>query len=533
MPDLVESYASFKACSEIAKYDTLFANLLPVRDLFYMSNASSPPDHAIDVNHGPEGSVPSVPLTSIELPYAQWSNTIALFAPFANEPWAMLLDSAGSAHHDSRYDILVRKPSSLLVRQFDIEGSNSPFEQLKQELAEFSPYQGSHELPFRGGALGYFGYDAARWHEAIRPAPRAKPVAAADKPTHSTSAGSAAINDIAVPDVAVGFYQHALIIDHQQRKAYALGPKDQLSLAWVEAMWRPQAALGTLDFALQGEWQSNMTEAEYLTKIAQIKDHLNAGDCYQINLAQRFQAPYQGDLWPAYQALRSANQAPFSAFICLPEGHVISVSPERFIQTGKDGRVQTKPIKGTRPRSADAKQDALNRASLQASAKDQAENLMIVDLLRNDLSRVCQSGSVRVPKLFALESFAAVHHLVSTIEGQLPSPLDSVDLLQAAFPGGSITGAPKVSAMNIIESLEPHRRHVYCGSIGYINQDGSSDTNIAIRTLIAQSNQLYCWAGGGIVLDSEASAEYQETFDKVARILPVLSALNAGLTPLE
>ena len=472
-------------------------------------------------------------LTSIELPYAEWSNATSRFAPFVDEPWAMLLDSAGSRHGDSRYDILVRRPVRHLVRSFADTPQVAPYAEIKQALAEFPVYIGPHRLPFTGGALGYLGYDAARWSEQITPAPRAAPVGAAAKPTHTDAPTHPAANDIAMPDIALGFYQHAVIIDHQERKAYALGPVEQLSAAWVADVWRPEVALGLRDFSLSGPWRSNMNKRQYELKIAHIHDHLNAGDCYQINLAQRFQASYQGSVWQAYLALRQANQAPFSAYLCLPQGQVLSLSPERFLQTSSDGKVQTKPIKGTRPRCSDAAQDAANKAELLASAKDQAENLMIVDLLRNDLSRACLPGSVRVPELFALHSFAAVHHLVSTVEGQLSDPLASVDLIQAAFPGGSITGAPKVSAMRIIESLEPHRRHVYCGSIGYINQDGSSDTNIAIRTLIACQQQLYCWAGGGIVLDSEANAEYQETFDKVARILPVLSQMSAGLRPLE
>ena len=472
-------------------------------------------------------------LTSIELPYAEWNNTTARFAPFVDEPWAMLLDSAGSTHGDSRYDILVRQPVSHLVRNFADEPQATPFAELKQRLVELPEYKGPHPLPFTGGALGYFGYDAARWSEQITPAPRATRVAAAAKPAHTDAVSHPAADDIAMPDIALGLYQHAIIIDHQEHKAYALGPAEQLNPTWVAEFWRPEAALGLPSFMLAGPWRSNMDEDQYVRKIEQIHDHLNAGDCYQINLAQRFQASYRGSVWQAYLALRHANQAPFSAYLCLPQGHVLSLSPERFLQTSSDGKVQTKPIKGTRPRSSDPTQDAANRAELLASPKDQAENLMIVDLLRNDLSRACVPGSVRVPELFAVHSFAAVHHLVSTVEGQLADPHSSVDLIQAAFPGGSITGAPKVSAMRIIEALEPHRRNLYCGSIGYINQDGSSDTNIAIRTLIACQQQLYCWAGGGIVSDSEANAEYQETFDKVARILPVLSQMSAGLRPLE
>lgn len=471
-------------------------------------------------------------LTSREVDYSKWSDALAIFTPFADEPWAMLLDSAASEHQNSRYDIIVRQPLMTLTRRHAQSPNATPFAELSQCLAKVPAYRGTHALPFTGGALGYLGYDAGRWCETITPAARALPVDAASSPRHDSSQVHAAEADIVLADIALGFYQHAIVIDHHAKRSFILGPETQLQTGdWeqqVADFWQPIHRLGEADFYLTAAWQSNMSEADYHTRIGQIKAHLNAGDCYQINLAQRFCAPYTGSTWQAYQALREANRAPFSAYLNVPDGQVLSLSPERFIQSSSTGKVQTKPIKGTRPRAADPVQDELNLAQLQQSGKDQAENLMIVDLLRNDLSRTCLPNSVRVPKLFSIESFAAVHHLVSTIEGQLADPLDSVALLQAAFPGGSITGAPKVSAMQIIESLEPHRRSVYCGSIGYINQDGSCDTNIAIRTLVACQQHLYCWAGGGIVLDSDAAAEYQETFDKVKRIVPLLTALNRG-----
>lgn len=451
------------------------------------------------------------PLLSKALDYRQWQNATALFAPFAARPWAMLLDSANAAHPNSRYDILVRQPVSTLVVN-DAASEADPFPHLARQLASIAPYQGEHELPFTGGALGYLAYDAGRAIEQVG----LKGVGA--------NPGQQPIRDIKLPDIALGFYNEAIIIDHQAQQSYLLAPASRLDNALAD--WQPLHALGSVDFQLTGPWQSNLTEAEYHQRIAAIHDHLRAGDCYQINLAQRFSASYQGNEWQAYLHLRAANQAPFSAYLRLEQGCVLSVSPERFIASDATGHVETKPIKGTRPRHQNPQLDAQARVDLRKSAKDQAENLMIVDLLRNDLSRVCQPGSVHVPTLFGIESFAAVHHLVSTIHGQLADPLDSVALLRAAFPGGSITGAPKVAAMNIINALEPHRRSVYCGSIGYINQSGACDLNIAIRTLVASEQRIHCWAGGGIVMDSEAHAEYQETFDKVQRILPVLEQLN-------
>jgi para-aminobenzoate synthetase component 1 len=273
-----------------------------------------------------------------------------------------------------------------------------------------------------------------------------------------------------------------------------------------------------------------MSQEQYTEKLSCISSYLQAGDCYQINLAQRFSASYIGDEWQAYQQLRVANHAPFSAFIRLVDSVVMSISPERFLSVNEQV-VQTKPIKGTRPRFNDPIQDQQQIESLLNTEKDRAENLMIVDLLRNDLSKHCQPGSVNVPELFKLESFAAVHHLVSTVTGKLKTSSSVMDLLQGAFPGGSITGAPKIRAMQIIDELEPNNRNIYCGSIGYLGILGDMDTNICIRTLLCeksseQSNNqqtIHCWAGGGIVLDSNAKDEYQESLDKVSKILPVLS----------
>ena len=248
---------------------------------------------------------------------------------------------------------------------------------------------------------------------------------------------------------------------------------------------------------------------------------LHSGDCYQVNLAQRFQARYEGDEWQAFRQLNASNRAPFSAFLRLEEGAVLSLSPERFIQL-KEGRIQTRPIKGTLPRLADADADARQAQKLAASPKDRAENLMIVDLMRNDIGRVATPGSVRVPELFVVEPFPAVHHLVSTVTATLPASRHPTCLLRAAFPGGSITGAPKIRAMEIIDSLEPQRRNAWCGSIGYLSFCGAMDTSITIRTLTAWQGEIYCSAGGGIVADSDEAAEYQETFDKVNRILQQL-----------
>jgi para-aminobenzoate synthetase component 1 len=264
-----------------------------------------------------------------------------------------------------------------------------------------------------------------------------------------------------------------------------------------------------------------MDKAAYATAFTRIKHYLKEGDSYQVNLTQRFVSPCQGDPWIAYRVLRRINAAPFSAYLNMPEVQVLSSSPERFLKV-TEGRVETKPIKGTRPRKADPGEDQAQIAALAGSAKDRAENVMIVDLLRNDISRSCLEGSVRVPELFAVESYATVHHLVSTVTGELAPDQHALDLLRSCFPGGSITGAPKIRSMEIIEELEPHRRGIYCGAIGYIGFDGNMDTNIAIRTLVHNHGNIRFWVGGGIVNDSVLDEEYQECFDKAAALLQLL-----------
>lgn len=427
----------------------------------------------------------------------------------------MLLESAGPLGADNSFDIITADPLATLETRGEVttlrvganisKHSEDPLALLahtqRQLLGELDLC--ATHLPFIGGALGLFGYDLGRRFERL-------PVQAAA--------------DIAVPDMAVGIYDWALLrnVATGDWQLVHWGDKAGLAnrLAWLEQ----QQAKPAPAFALLGAWQSNMSRAEYGEKFARIQEYLAAGDCYQINLTQRFSAPYQGDEWQAYCLLATANKAPFSAFIRLPESALLSLSPERFLLL--DGRhIETKPIKGTRPRHPDPAIDRQVARELAQADKDRSENLMIVDLLRNDIGRVSRPGSVSVPHLFAVESFPAVHHLVSTIHGELDARWQGVDLLRACFPGGSITGAPKIRAMEIIEELEPQRRNAYCGSIGYLSQHGRMDTSICIRTLIAEAGRLHCWAGGGIIADSDADSEYQETYDKVARILPPLSAL--------
>lgn len=444
----------------------------------------------------------------------------AVFEHFSNQNWAMWLDSCQSDHIDSRYDVMVWQPEITLTTQ----GENTIVDYISAQRSETSPEDPllllqsvqneffknieiqTSDLPFLTGAVGYFSYDLGRRFEQLP---------------------STAIKDINIPEMAVGIYSHALIYDKKVQQYYLISSDEKRNML-EQSLYsltnkKPQAT--PLPFKLTTDWQANMTKQQYQQKFEKIQQYLLSGDCYQINLTQRFTAHYQGKEFQAYQALRNANQAPFSAFIRLENCSMLSISPERFLRV-TENTVQSKPIKGTKARSSDKACDDANAIALKNSEKDKAENLMIVDLLRNDISKVCAPGSVKVPTLFEIESFPAVHHLVSTVEGELENQFDATDLLRASFPGGSITGAPKIRAMEIIDELEPQRRSIYCGSIGYISACGNMDTSITIRTLICDSSNnqktVHCWAGGGIVADSNVDAEYQESFDKVNKILPTL-----------
>ena len=349
--------------------------------------------------------------------------------------------------------------------------------------------------------MGYFSYDLGRRIETV--------------PQHAS-------NDLEIPDMAVGLYNWAVVVDHHKRRSWLVGDDapEFGNTHWKELidLLHSEQQSDSQDFAAISEIESNMSNAEYASSFDAIKRYIREGDCYQVNLTQRFSVDVKGQSWDIYQQLRKNNPAPFSAYFNAPDACILSSSPERFLNV-TNGNVETKPIKGTIRRSADSAEDKSLAAELLESTKDRAENLMIVDLMRNDLSKNCETGSVTVPKLFELESYTTVHHLVSTIVGRLRSNRHTLELLRDCFPGGSITGTPKLRAMQIIEELEPTRRNIYCGSIGYIGFDGNMDTNIAIRTMAHLDNRIVCWAGGGIVEDSNLESEYQEALQKVSAML--------------
>jgi para-aminobenzoate synthetase component 1 len=447
-----------------------------------------------------------------ELEYPE-DDVARFYRAVADLPWPVWLDSATRAVPDGRYDIVTADPSITLRTRGDVteiaerggrvtESERAPFELLREQLGE--PVAARDGIPFAGGALGYFGYDLGRRLERLP---------------------SIAAVDVAMPDLAAGIYDWAVVVDHAACRARLVSHgRDPRTFATWDALverlrsgpsWRPPP------FRVLSEPTSSFTRAAYADAFRRVQRHIRAGDCYQVNLTQRFRARASGDAWHAYLKLRAINPAPFAAYLDLPDGKVLCSSPELFLRvTG--GRVVTKPIKGTRPRSSDPSRDRELADELRASAKDRAENVMIVDLLRNDLGKSCVPGSIRADELFDVESFASVHQLVSTVKGRLLAGKHALDLLAGCFPGGSITGAPKLRSMEIIEELEPYRRGVYCGAIGYAGFDGNLSVNIAIRTLVQHGEFVYAWAGGGVVADSNVDSEYQESLDKAAALLAVI-----------
>jgi len=364
--------------------------------------------------------------------------------------------------------------------------------------------------PLLGGAFGYLSYELGRYLEELP---------------------QQAKNDIEMPDMAMGIYEVVLITSHEQKASWIVdvtGENADLINKWLDVY---NQYIESIDQDLKQPWQatseleSNYSRLDYEKKFDAIKAYLKEGDAYQINLTKRFNINVEGDPFASYCRMRKISPAPYGAYMNFPFAQVLSNSPEQFIEVDSKA-VLTSPIKGTNPRDKEVlERDLVLAQSLADSKKDRAENLMIVDLMRNDLGRVCEVGSVIVPKLFGIESYANVHHMVSHIRGRLLADKNAIDLLIACFPGGSITGAPKKRAMEIIDELEPTARGVYCGAIGWIGFGGNMQTNIAIRTITHIDGVAYFSAGGGIVMDSEVESEYQELKDKanvMAQIVGVL-----------
>jgi para-aminobenzoate synthetase component I len=449
-------------------------------------------------------------------------------------PYRVFLDSAATTTRLGRHSFLTADPIEVIERK----GSGGALDEVRARLAPFRAEPIPGLPPFQGGAAGYIAYDWGLTLERL-PAPR--------------------YDDLALPDVVLGIYDWVLAWDHVASRAWLISTgmpewsgraraarararanevRDRLQVRRADTHHvgsilldgPPDRRLAPSYRVEDGWWapsfelRSSFTRHHYLETVQRVRDYIFAGDIFQANLSQRFEAPLRESPWAFYSRLRRRNAAPFAAFLETPAATVISASPERFLHVDRNGFVETRPIKGTRPRGVGPEHDAALGQALAESAKDRAENLMIVDLMRNDLSRVCAPHSVRVSELFSLERYATVHHLVSTVVGQLEPGYDALHLLRAAFPGGSITGAPKLRAMEIIAELEPSQRGVYCGSVGYWSVTGDLDTSIAIRTAVARNGRVYFSAGGGIVADSDPEEEYRETIDKARALIDALVA---------
>ncbi len=450
----------------------------------------------------------------------------AAFAPFAGEAMAVLLDSALVGPR-ARFSYIATDPVRTIrctshpwiVTVDGLARAADPFATVKAELAGFSAnadnYQGSGPAPFLGGAVGFFSYELGGVLEPAQP-PKDKPWPV---------------------DMVIGIYDTIAAFDLERKHAWVIahdlpgvgGRRPAATRADALARDLGTAVLPAPQGTREGRWRAETPRAVHEMRVGATIEAIQSGDIYQANISQRFLAdiPEGISSFDLYLRLRSTTPAPFAAFINAGDGlQILSASPERFLKLDPDGNVETRPIKGTRPRGKNAADDQRLAAELLASTKDRAENLMIVDLLRNDLARVCTPGSIKVPVLCGLETFPNVHHLVSVVTGRLRAGITSTDLLCATFPGGSVTGAPKIKAMEVIRGLEPTARGPYCGTIAWLGFDGAMDSSIVIRTLVPNGRSLVAQAGGGIVAESDPAQEYEES---LAKVRPLLGIFGNGV----
>ena len=450
-----------------------------------------------------------------------------VFQLLKNEPFVFFLDSGMDPHKLGRYSFLGSQPflvisshgNRITLTQGEEKSrlTGNPFDVLGYYLENYRLEPCPSPVPFLGGAVGYLGYDLCHFIERLP---------------------GQALDDLKLPECYFGFYDLVLAFDNLEGKAYIIstGFPEREETRRIK---RAQSRLNDLKAklyhspiretapALMSSFEpmsleGNFTHQEYVAAVEKARQYVIAGDIFEVNLSQRFEAELTIPPDELYRRLRRINPAPFASYLGFGELQVLSASPERFLRLKGDW-AQTRPIKGTRPRGKTQEEDQILASELKMSLKDRAENIMIVDLERNDLGRVCRFGSVRVTELARLEVFPTVFHLTSTVVGRLKEGKNGIDLLKATFPGGSITGAPKVRAMEIIDELEPTRRGVYTGGIGYLGFNGDLDLNIAIRTFLVKGKKAYFQVGGAVVYDSDPEAEYQETLDKGRALVDALS----------
>lgn len=445
-------------------------------------------------------------------------NPYEILCCLEDKPYPVLLESAVNPGGLGRYSIIAADPHmcfesygngySLMYQNRTDNFQGDPLQGLREQLQRYeSGYRGP--LPFYGGAIGSFSYDLKNQLERLP---------------------ETAERDLDYPEIWLGFYNWALVCDHDANALYMVVSEwehdqdrcyEEIS-AYIKEKTSSVAVRKLPERSIAPIFETNMTKEHYLGAIERVRDYIRSGDIYQVNYTQRFKTTFEGTPLTLYGKMRQVNPAPFAAYIDTGKFQVVSASPERFIRIC-DRIIETRPIKGTRPRGSTPEEDEINRKELIDSEKDQAELLMIVDLERNDLGRLAETGSVEVTELFKLETYATVFHLVATVKARLKENLDVVDCLRATFPGGSITGAPKIRAMEIIDELEPTARNLYTGSIGYIGYNGDADLNIVIRTILCQGQNAWFHVGGGIVWDSDPLMEYEECLHKAKGQIAALS----------
>lgn len=439
-----------------------------------------------------------------------------------NSRYPFFLDSGMDREKLGRYSfigvdpflVIKKEKEDIILEEYDYiknekkyrkEKQKKIFQVLEEKLEKYKI--DSTEIPFVGGGVGYFSYELAHEIEELP---------------------SDVVEDLIIPEVIMGFYDGIVIVDHLKGKNYisAIGFKeerekiikkinDKMDIASIKREIDKIKNQDTPSKTIvkDREITSNMTKEYYLEAISKLKKYIKSGDIYQVNFTQRFSCDFDENPYKLYKNLREINPAPFAGFYDFGSGTIVSSSPERFVKL-KDKIIETRPMKGTRPRGKDEIEDKRLKKELVSSEKDRAELLMIVDLMRNDISRVSESGSVKVPELFYLEEYATVLQMVSKVVGKLKTELSAIDVVREIFPGGSITGAPKIRAMEIINELEPTTRNIYTGSMGYIGFNGNMDLNICIRTIVLKDKKAYFQVGGGIVWDSDPEEEYEESLVK-------------------
>jgi len=454
------------------------------------------------------------------------------FEAFAPKPHSFWLDSGMDKQKLGRWSFMGSDPFlvmrsiggkiTLIQAGAEEKKRGNPFDILGELLEEYRLEQNEYGIPFAGGAVGYFSYDLCHFLERLP---------------------AKAINDLELPECYLAFYDAIVAFDHKDNKTYLIStgfPEREEG----KRRGRAEARLNELRNLVllspppspmketQGggtKLKANFSHEGYLGAVAKAREYIGAGDIFQVNLSQRFEVDIKIPPYELYKRLRQINPAPFASYLNFDRVCIAGASPERYLKLQGD-MVETRPIKGTKPRGRTPEEDRALAADLLASKKDRAENIMIVDLERNDLGRVCRYGTVKVTELAILETYPTVYHLTSTVVGRLREGMNRIDLLKASFPGGSITGAPKVRAMEIIDELEPTRRSVYTGSTGYLGFSGEMDLNIVIRTFIIKHGRAYFQVGGAVVYDSEPEAEYIETLDKGKALIQALGLSAREIT---